>query len=313
MRYDPVAEIDGYEIVEELGEGAYAETYLARDTPGDVVVLKSPNPTLFADPAIFQRFRREAEIARTPRPPRRAAERGRREQPDRASTWCSSTSRATNLRERMRRLGRPDHRCRSSSWSTGAASWPRSSSTCTTTASSTATSSRRTSWSTTDDHLKVADFGTALLDGAARLTWKHLTEGLGTPDYMSPEQIQGERGDPRSDIYAWGIDDVRAAHRPGAVRRRQLDGRHGRPPHQDPEPVDQRRRDSRPASRPWCMHAMRRDPEHRYQTAAELIADLDRSTTSTWRPTTSSPEPPMGGMAAAELRAKRTRGSWRRR
>src|SRR5437870_5412876 len=54
-------------------------------------------------------------------------------------------------------------------------------------------------------HLKIIDFGTALLTGARRLTWRHLTEALGTPDYMSPEQIQGERGDPRSDIYSWGI------------------------------------------------------------------------------------------------------------
>ena len=49
------------------------------------------------------------------------------------------------------------------------------------------------------------DFGTALLEGAKRLTWRHLGESLGTPDYMSPEQIQGERGDARSDIYGWGI------------------------------------------------------------------------------------------------------------
>ena len=58
---------------------------------------------------------------------------------------------------------------------------------------------------TADGNIKVIDFGTALLTGAKRLTWRHLTDGVGTPDYMSPEQIQGERGDPRSDVYAWGV------------------------------------------------------------------------------------------------------------
>ncbi len=55
------------------------------------------------------------------------------------------------------------------------------------------------------DRLVVADFGTAQLAGARRLTFKNLTGKLGTPDYMSPEQSQGGRGDARSDIYAWGV------------------------------------------------------------------------------------------------------------
>src|SRR5207302_8166119 len=56
---------EGFELLEPLGEGAYAETYKARDTQsGALVLLKSPNPLLFADPAIHQRFMRESEIAR---------------------------------------------------------------------------------------------------------------------------------------------------------------------------------------------------------------------------------------------------------
>src|SRR5664279_1890011 len=56
-----------------------------------------------------------------------------------------------------------------------------------------------------DGVVKITDFGTAFLDGARRLTWRHLSDSIGTPDYMSPEQIQGHRGDARSDIYAWGV------------------------------------------------------------------------------------------------------------
>ena len=54
--------------------------------------------------------------------------------------------------------------------------------------------------------VKVADFGLAQLsEGGEKL---HLTsEGmtLGTPHYMSPEQVQGEKLDPRSDIYSFGV------------------------------------------------------------------------------------------------------------
>src|SRR5947209_10807039 len=65
MRFQPGQTIDHYEIVESLGQGAYAETYKARDTrSGATVVLKSPNPQLFADPGVFSRYQREVEIGR---------------------------------------------------------------------------------------------------------------------------------------------------------------------------------------------------------------------------------------------------------
>ena len=64
MRHAPGQLIDHYEIICGLGEGAYAEAYKARDTTtGRFVMLKSPNPQLLGDPAIFQRFERENKIA----------------------------------------------------------------------------------------------------------------------------------------------------------------------------------------------------------------------------------------------------------
>ncbi len=55
-----------------------------------------------------------------------------------------------------------------------------------------------------DGRLKIVDFGIALMEGAPRVTWRGFSGLMGTPEYMSPEQIRGERGSAASDIYAIG-------------------------------------------------------------------------------------------------------------
>lgn len=51
----------------------------------------------------------------------------------------------------------------------------------------------------------IMDFGLALTQSSHRVTYSNLTVTMGTPDYMAPEQVEGQRGDARSDIYALGI------------------------------------------------------------------------------------------------------------
>jgi serine/threonine-protein kinase len=48
------------------------------------------------------------------------------------------------------------------------------------------------------------DFGLALTKGSHRVTYSNLSATMGTPDYMAPEQIEGQRGDQRTDVYALG-------------------------------------------------------------------------------------------------------------
>jgi eukaryotic-like serine/threonine-protein kinase len=56
-----------------------------------------------------------------------------------------------------------------------------------------------------EDQIKLIDFGIAGHSGSRRLTFAKLSQTMGTPDYISPEQVKGKRGDARSDIYALGV------------------------------------------------------------------------------------------------------------
>ena len=50
----------------------------------------------------------------------------------------------------------------------------------------------------------IMDFGLALTKSAHRVTYSNLSTTMGTPDYMAPEQVEGKRGDARTDVYALG-------------------------------------------------------------------------------------------------------------
>jgi serine/threonine-protein kinase len=56
---------------------------------------------------------------------------------------------------------------------------------------------------TTSGVVKIMDFGVAMVMGSVHRTQAGFT--MGTPAYMAPEQVKGERLDPRTDLYAMGI------------------------------------------------------------------------------------------------------------
>lgn len=54
-----------------------------------------------------------------------------------------------------------------------------------------------------DDRVKVVDFGIASLKDVDRITQTGMT--IGSPHYISPEQAQGEKATPASDVYSLGV------------------------------------------------------------------------------------------------------------
>jgi serine/threonine protein kinase len=55
-----------------------------------------------------------------------------------------------------------------------------------------------------DGGVKLMDFGIAVDTTQGKMTWGSLSQSMGTPDYMAPEQIKGHRGDARTDLYSLG-------------------------------------------------------------------------------------------------------------
>jgi len=119
--------------------------------------------------------------------------------------------------------------------------------------------------------LKVMDFGIARLAKAPQ--GKGLTEvgtAIGTPDYMSPEQLLGEELDPRSDLYSAGVVLYEClTGRPAFVADTvyALVAKH-----LEEEPLDPRELNAEvsPALAQLVLRAMAKQRDDRYQSAAEL-------------------------------------------
>ena len=121
------------------------------------------------------------------------------------------------------------------------------------------------------DKVKVGDFGIARSMDSATLTQTGYS--MGTPQYMSPEQVRGEALDPRSDLFSLGVvlyemlegSNPFAADTPPTVIYNILE--------KEP-PSLQGKEYAMPGLAAVLNRALSKDVEERYQSAAEMALDL---------------------------------------
>jgi eukaryotic-like serine/threonine-protein kinase len=125
------------------------------------------------------------------------------------------------------------------------------------------------------DNIKLIDFGIASDSAARRLTYANFTATLGTPNYISPEQVKGKRGDGRSDIFSVGVIlyEMLSGKLPfsgpsplAAMNDRLLN--HPMPPSVADPSIS-------PQLQEVLYRALERDPGDRYPKAHDFLLDLE--------------------------------------
>ena len=264
-------QFDHFQIRTHMAQGGMADIYRAYDLmSGQEVVLKIPNPMMIGDPAQYERFQRELEITRTL--DHAAIQKGLgsgqfNRTPYLVTAFVDGKSMRDMVAEQapmppekaialIRKIADGlaychDHEVIHRDLKP------------------------ENILITAEGQPVILDFGLALTKDARRVTYANLTPTAGTPDYMAPEQIEGRRGDKRTDIYAVGTmlyellsgklpfsgdsyQVVMAQHLRGAIPR-----------------LDQVKVGISPQLAAVVARSLQRDPNDRYPDMHAFIHDLD--------------------------------------
>jgi serine/threonine protein kinase len=161
--------------------------------------------------------------------------------------------------------------------------------------------------------LKILDFGIARVAEGNRtrfgLPLTQVNMMIGTPGYMSPEQIEGGEVDHRSDIFAVGAvcyellsyDEAFSGTNTVQIEKRVLEGQ--------PAPLSSRVPGLDPEIDEIVLRALKRDPNKRYQDAATFERALERVRSrigpdAPGPPRRPTPQPPSARVKSREARAE---------
>lgn len=198
--FHPGDQLDHYRMENLVARSGMASIYRATDLQtGRTVAIKIPHPEVECDPALFDRFRREEDIGKAMDHPgvmkvlsdeersqvymvmewvdgrllRKILDEQRKLDPQRA---VSITLRILDALQYIHTHGVVHRDLKPENIMVDE-----------------------------HDNIKLIDFGIAGNANARRLTFAKFTQTMGTPDYISPEQVKGKRGDARSDLFALGV------------------------------------------------------------------------------------------------------------
>ena len=119
---------------------------------------------------------------------------------------------------------------------------------------------------------KVMDFGLAKVKGGTLLTREGTT--LGTVAYMSPEQARGEEVDHRSDIWSLGVVMYEMLSEQLPFQGERESSILYSVVHEEPKPLKEVKRYLPVELQQIVNRALRKKPESRYASAAEMLKDL---------------------------------------
>src|SRR5438270_8852507 len=272
IAYTSGTQVDHYEIIRMLGHGGMNRVYLARDVSNQQeVVLKFPNDDLIGNIAVFERYKREAEIGNRLHHPyvqqllntdeKRSEEYLVVEYIKGQTLRAVLEEHAPNPLPIAEAIRITLQICDALAYCHEQGIFHRD-------------IKPENIMIQEDGNIIIIDFGIALLEGARRVTWRGLSGTVGTPDYMSPEQLKGERGMAGSDIYAVGVIlyEMLCGHTPFegenifAIMNQHVS--------QDPPSILLANPQLSPELATVVMRAIRRDRDKRYRTMSDFLHDL---------------------------------------
>ncbi|MGD0831566.1 MAG: serine/threonine-protein kinase [Terracidiphilus sp.] len=262
------SQVDSYRIEEQIARSGMATIYRATDVrDGRQVALKIPHPDMEADPILFDRFKREAGIGEKLDHPKVMHVFGgeKRARVYMVMEWCHGRLLREILdegpleHERAIRVAIEVLEGLEYIHANGVVHRDLK---------------PENIMVDDQDKIKLIDFGIAGDSAARRLTYANFTAAIGTPNYISPEQVKGKRGDGRSDIFSMGVIlyEMLSGKLPftgpnpmAAMNERLLN--YPMPPMVADPTIT-------PQLQEVLYRALERDAKNRYATASEFARDL---------------------------------------